>query len=320
LVDALSHPVRTLEHGVHAAERGALAALDTATAAPRYLTDRAIDLLPDDIRLGPKLPPYPTISPAEKAKALSRSRGLTHAQSVITDDTDEKHEPVNLFVAGTRAELKQALEAQGWEMADELDSESGFKTVFTVFNKLTSLSKLVNFNYESSPVSDMFLDGKRHEMAFNKNNRHDMARDHLRLWPSAQKDATGRPIWAIAATRDTAMHIHLKDKRGGHETDPAIDGERDLIMSDLLASGRVRDWQVAKAEPTPADEAHIARKYRTDGNLYVVDLAPGAGNGRDGEFDQRGTIRKLLSKAPEPLRGALEKVDDKLTDFFRGLG
>lgn len=122
-------------------------------------------------------------------------------------------------------------------------------------------------------------------VAFNKNVDSNNTRDHLRIWPM------GKNEWAIAATRDTAaiawIDVDVKLKRDGwkpdldidpsfrssHLIDPRIDGERDLVMTDLLATGRVKRWEMVPGKQTSSEQAAMAqRQIETDGHLYVVDL------------------------------------------------
>ena len=79
-------------------------------------------------------------------------------------------------------------------------------------------------------------------------------------------------MWAVAASRDTGLHVNTAALSGYHSIDPDIDRERDQVMADLLASGGVSSWQVASGQLAPGDVAHVREKYRTDGDVYVVDL------------------------------------------------
>lgn len=233
----------------------------------------AAEILPDRLDLTPKLPAYDTLAHHEGPRPLSPTR-MSVPQAAIRDGKGRRHEPINLVVAGTRKQLTKALEAAGWKSAQHLGLVSEIKTAFSLFDRLTPLHHLFRYNDSSSPVSTMYLDGKPAAMVFDKNDTFDMARDHLRIFATGKKDAQGRPLWAIAATRDVGMHLDLGKLSGYHAIDPAIDKERDQVMADLLDAGQVQSWRSARGPQSKVDRAEIARNYQTDGNAYLVSLKP----------------------------------------------
>lgn len=225
--------------------------------------------------------PYPQIPEAEKAAARSRATMSAIRQPLISSSSDPQrpnyNEPVNLVVKGSREQLMSALVEAGWVKADEQSFWNNLKV------GVSSGTGLIN--YAAGPVSDMYLNGQRHLVAFNKNVDSNKTRDHLRIWP------LGKDEWAIAATRDTAaiawidVDIKLSRKglkpkldidpsfRSSHLIDPKIDGERDLVLTDLLSTGRVKHWEMVPGKRTSVEEEAMKRReYETDGHVYVVDL------------------------------------------------
>jgi hypothetical protein len=140
----------------------------------------------------------------------------------------------------------------------------------------------------------MFLNGQSETMAFNKNNDHTLARDHMRVYYEGKDPQTGQDLWAIASTRDVAATVtfHPIEKNGfwpwqwhfvppsfGHETDGYVDGERDLIMNDLLSTGHVTNWMAVNGQRPQGyagsrqpDGLLKVGRYTTDGQVYQVDL------------------------------------------------
>ncbi len=275
-------------------------------------------VLPDRFDSVPRLPEYTKIPPAARAAAELRSQGMSYVQRPIRNDEGKPHEPVNLVMTGTQAEIVNALEKAGWTQADNVDTLSGLKTAYTMLNRITPLHKAFNYDYESSPVSDMFLDGKRYAMAFNKNNTHNMARDHLRVFETGKTDAQGRPIWEVAATRDVGIHIDFKERKGSHEIDHNVDPERDMVLADLLGSGEIADWHIAKGERSPEDDQSLSTKYQTDGKVYLVDLKPRPDLASDHLLQQPSKVRQVVRKLPEPVQDKLRAVDKKLTEMMHG--
>jgi hypothetical protein len=244
--------------------RDILQPVERAVAAP-------FRMLPDEVTLQPKMPAYTKLPAGELAAAKQRGNGATTQQRVIQNKAGNKCEPVVLKVAATREELAKALEKQGWVKADDLTVWNSTKSSVSMLLKATGLSHLVDYNYQASPMTKMYIDGQLQAMAFNKNNDHHEARDHLRIFDSGKKDAKGRPIWEIAATRDVSLQVKVPSFGKGHTTDTAIDAERDLIMADLLKGG-VANWRVAQGKLAEADAPGVASTYTTDGQVYVVDL------------------------------------------------
>jgi len=285
-----------------------------------FVEDQIAAAIPDSLKFHPKLPPYHELTPAQRVEALRRSEGLEHPQDVIRDENGHPHEPINLTVTGTAQELMAAMKAAGWHRADELTGLSGVRTALTMVDKLLPIHKAVDYNYQASPVSDMYLDGQRHVWAFNKNNHYDFGRDHLRVFDTGQKAPDGRPIWQIAATRDTGMEIDLNARKGNHQIDHAIDHERDQVMADLLDTGRVKGWQIAQGQiEDPGLREHLTRDYTTDGAMYLVALEPDHEANRHGIGEQDHLAREIADHLPGPLRNAAAGLNQKLTDLFKGM-
>lgn len=250
-------------------------ALNVVTA-PVRLAAQAVDqevhhFLPDQVTLTANLPAYTALPPGALSAAEARSQGMTVPQPVIRNPQGSPCEPVTLYVTGTQAQLEAALAKQGWKKADNLSLWNGVKSDLTLLDRVTGLSKIFNYNYNSSPMTVMSVNGKKMVMAFDKNDDHHTGRDHLRVFETGKTDAQGRPVWAIAATRDTAIDIKLPSTGKNHQTDNHLDPERDMIMADLLKSG-VKDWNVAQGKMSPADQAHVDKTYQYDGKVYTASL------------------------------------------------
>lgn len=238
-----------------------------------------------------QMPPYPKLDPTQLQAAHAAGQGRSLPQGFLTSDAagTKRHEPVNFIIRGSKSDLFHALRSQGWVQA----VDSGVGNMIQV-----GLSVLFRAGKETeAPVSDQYLNGKLPDFAFNKNSDYNMGRDHMRVYHQGKDPATGEDIWAVASTRDTAISLNLKhpiknDQRWpwqwdwqvptfGHTTDHAIDGERDLIMHDLLKSGLVREWAAVDGQVPPGigkslkpDGQYQVSKYTTDGKMYELRLGP----------------------------------------------
>ncbi|HEY9723360.1 MAG TPA: LssY C-terminal domain-containing protein [Oscillatoriaceae cyanobacterium] len=257
--------------------KSALSEAFHVVTAPVRLAGEAVDagihhFLPDQYTVSANLPKYTKLPAAALQAAEARSKkGATVRQPLIHSPQGDPCEPVTMYVTGTKAQLEAALEKQGWKKADKLTIWNGFKSDLTLLDKITGLNKIFSYKYDSSPMTVMSVDGKQQVEAFDKNDDYHTGRDHLRVFDTGKKDAQGRPVWAIAATRDTQIDIKVPSFGKGHHTDSNINPERDMIMADLLKSG-VKDWTVAQGKMTPADQSHVDQTYQYDGKVYNVTL------------------------------------------------
>lgn len=244
--------------------------------------ERGVDaVVPQTVTLAPRLPGYQALAGSELAAAQARSGGLEVQQALIRGADGRPHEPVSLLVSGPIDELGGALKKTGWVRAEAMGTGAAIRSALSILDRVTGLSHVIPYNDTRSPVSPMLLDGHPFVAAFNKNNQNDEDRDHLRVFHTAGTDTAstapgGRPTWAIAATRDTGLHIHPEALNGWHSVDRSIDRERDQVMANLLASGAVASWRVATGVMSAADRALVDARYTTDHRVYVVELIPAA--------------------------------------------
>jgi hypothetical protein len=227
------------------------------------------------------MPAYGKLDETQRQAAVARGAGRTVAQGFLTGDKAgaELEEPVNFIVRGSKEAITQALTSQGWVPANPRTVGSFIKV---------GLSVLFHWGREpEGPVSEQYLNGAPETMAFNKNSDFNLARDHMRVYYQGKDAKTGEDTWAIAATRDVALEITPPQRTGfhfstpgfGHQVDRSVDAERDMIMRDMLASGRVQDWAAvtgqrpAGLEGTPQANGKLnIRGYETDGRVYTVSL------------------------------------------------
>lgn len=233
-----------------------------------------------------RLPAYTRLAPSLKAAAAKRGEGQTVPQGVLGNaQGGQPSEPVTFYVTGSKEQLVNALRSQGWHVA------AGASISAFVQMGLSTITHL--FNSHEAPVSQQYLDGKLPSVVLEKNNDAGLGRDHMRVYAAGTDPVTGQPRWAIAASRDVEAAVHFihPERTGpwpwqwnwraptfGHETDLHADPERDMIMHDLLASGRVANWQAVQGKPVGVASSvkngvtHIGR-YTSDGKVYEVSLS-----------------------------------------------
>ncbi len=227
-------------------------------------------VLPDRLELAEKMPPYSPLPAAERARAEARSHGLALPQHVSTKE-GATCEPVTLEIHGSLADVRRALGKAGWAEADKNGLVNSLRTNFVTFWHALGGDRLVDAEYERSPMSTLTLHGKPQVAGFEKNNDHHVVRDHIRVFDSGRRDAQGRPVWEVTASRDTGITYDTKGSH--HQVDLDLDKERDMLAADLLGTGLVSNWRVARGELEPGlARALDAKGFRTDGRIYVMDV------------------------------------------------
>jgi hypothetical protein len=138
-------------------------------------------------------------------------------------------DPLNLVVVGDRATILQSFGAH-WDEVESITFATSLKT-FKAF--------LLDSEYRYSPVSPLYLDGRRQELALQKARASINERIHLRLWRT-RTSFEGLPVWIGQCSRDIGVRTTLKTwNLTTHKIDPDVDEARDYVIDDLVAAGRV---------------------------------------------------------------------------------
>lgn len=141
---------------------------------------------------------------------------------------------------------------------------------------------VLRFPYPDAPVSNLYLWGRRKDLAFERPVGSDARkRHHVRFWCSEKRDDAVLPCWLGAATFDERVGLSHTTWQITHQIAPDADPERDGIVADLR-----------RACPVCAiawlDGFHVQLEgrngggdpWRTDGRLAIVTLGKGEPNPR----------------------------------------
>lgn len=163
---------------------------------------------------------------AEQHPALQSAPRVTVTGVGIPGD------PLNLFVVGSEGQITKAMLAAGWHPADPITLRTSIRI---------AESSVFHRSYEDAPVSDLFLFGRREDLAFEKPVGSDpRQRHHVRFWQTVEKDDQGRPAWWGAVTYDRSVGFSHTTGQITHHIAPEIDAERDGLIADLLKAGKVQ--------------------------------------------------------------------------------
>ena len=175
---------------------------------------------------------------------------------------------LNVGLEGSRDEVLCAMRAAGWRPADPITWRSSLHIASSV---------LLSRAYPSAPVSDLYFDGRRQDLAFEKAaGISPRERHHVRFWLALDNGQSGRPLWRGSATFDRNVGVSRYTGQVTHHIAPDIDAERDLLTHDLAAAGVVADaYWVSGVGPTLFARNGGGDPYFTDGEIAVSRLSPG---------------------------------------------
>jgi hypothetical protein len=176
-------------------------------------------------------------------------------------------DPLNFALVGTRREVVQCLVAGGWRPADPLSLKSSLEIV-----EASVLGK----PYETAPVSNLFLWGRKQDLAFEKPvGSNPRQRHHVRFWESTERDANGRPLWGGAAIFDRAVELSRRTGQVTHQIDGDIDRERDTLARDLSGTQRLLGQSyLDNFQPVRSGRNGGGDRWHTDGRLFLAIVAP----------------------------------------------
>ena len=174
-------------------------------------------------------------------------------------------DPLNVRVKASEAQLGAAFANAGWYRADEIT----FITALRI-----SIDSLLARKYSTAPVSNLYLFGRRQDIAFEQPGRSVRERDHVRFWKTSTPDRHGQPLWIGGATKDIRVALSPRTHMPTHLIAPDVDTERDFMVEDLSATG----W-VVHVEYVPGFGHEIERdngdggRYHSDGAVAMMQLA-----------------------------------------------
>ncbi len=188
--------------------------------------------------------------------ALEDAPRITHTANGIPGD------PLNIGLVGTEAELHIAMLAAKWFPADPITLRSSMRI---------AAGTVLRRSYDDAPVSNLFLFGRKQDLAFERPVGDDpRRRHHVRFWRAEKVDEQGRPLWIGAATFDTRVGLSHTTGQITHHISPDVDHERDKVINDLNEAKQLAAeyWIVGYHEKLDGRNGG-GDAYHTDGRLVV---------------------------------------------------
>jgi LssY C-terminus len=177
-------------------------------------------------------------------------------------------DPLNVGLEGSQEDVVCSMNAAGWSPADPVTFKSSLRIIGSV---------LFSRPYPRAPVSDLFYQGRREDLAFEKpSGKSADTRHHVRFWKVTEAGDNGEPVWLGAATYDRGVGFSRYTGQVTHHIAPDIDAERDLVSSDLASADKVEDtYETSGVGPTLSGRNGGDDPYYTDGEILFSRLAPG---------------------------------------------
>ncbi len=175
---------------------------------------------------------------------------------------------VNVGLEGTFEDVVCAMTAAGWSPSDPVTLTSSLKIVGSVaFRRL----------YNRAPVSSLFFEGRRQELAFEKPaGRSASTRRHVRFWEAFDKGDDGRTVWLAAATFNDGVGVSHYTGQITHHVAPDVDVERDFLADDVARANKVEaTYSISGVGPTLFGQNGGGDPFFTDSEIAFARLAPG---------------------------------------------
>ena len=195
-------------------------------------------------------------------------KGLAGLPMVTRTAQNIPGDPINVGAVGTKDDVLCAMHAAGWFPADPITFRSSVDIIGSV---------ILRRPYRDAPVSPLFYDGRREDLAFelpfgkSADRRH-----HVRFWQVLKQGEEGRPVWLGSVTFDRDVGLSRYTGQVTHHIAPDIDAERDGLTDDLKKAKVVEAiYEVSGIGPTLIAWNGGGDRYYTDGEIKISRLVAG---------------------------------------------
>ena len=133
-------------------------------------------------------------------------------------------DPVNVVVVGSQDQLDAAMLKSGWVHPASINVGSVIKMGWALLRGSAD---------PTAPVSNLYLFGRKEDLAWETNSADVHHRDHCRGWKTTLKDGDGQDVWLISGAQDIGIEWDHRSHMTTHKISPNIDAERDLIVKSI---------------------------------------------------------------------------------------
>lgn len=192
-------------------------------------------------------------------------------------------DPLNVGIICHRWELIATMEKAGWNLADPHSSRTVLKHL---------LYFIFGWDYHNAPVSNLYLFGRKHDLAFEKLVQ-GTRRHHVRFWATTfdgdqplsahsihwqnrkRHVQADELLWVGAASLDIGIMPIRHNLQLTHMVHPDTNKERELIIGELKENGRInKQINVKLDDPYRLVNRTWRGELTTDGLMTVIWLKP----------------------------------------------
>jgi hypothetical protein len=200
-------------------------------------------------------------------------------QSAITQDlaqlpmvtSTKRHkpgDPINVGLIGSQDEIIAVMQAAGWQRPVRVTLKSSAKIVGSV---------ALHRAYYTAPVSSLFYQGRKQDLAFEKEVGKDARqRHHVRFWKLRDDGPDGRALWLGAATFDKGVGISHRTGAVTHHISGNVDQESAFLLGELKGTQLLVGQYTVKGPGPFRAKNGGGDVYWTDGDVIVVEITLGA--------------------------------------------
>ena len=172
---------------------------------------------------------FDTLYPEDEMVSLDEEGLRTALESFACCTTNKAGnihgDPLNIVVIGESEDVFHTFIRVGWDETETIYAGSALKT---------AASFIFGGKYRYSPVSGLYMFGRKQDVAFQRIRETIHERNHLRLWLSPWR-FNDKPVWVGQVSRDIGVRFTWKTITT-HKIDPDVDETRDFLVQDLLYS------------------------------------------------------------------------------------
>ena len=185
-----------------------------------------------DFKADFKLVNFETLYPAEDIINIEDQEELRRVLEELpccttNADGDEYGDPLNLVLIGEPNDLVPALVRRNWHTTEITWSRAILRTI---------KSFLQGERYRYSPISPLYVYGRRQDIGWQKARGTINQRNHMRFWLSPIR-FRGQRVWVGQISRDIGVKFTLKSPTiSTHVIDPDVDEARRYFVEDLAYS------------------------------------------------------------------------------------
>ncbi len=185
---------------------------------------------------------------------------LPHFVPRTGDDRAGKHpgDPINVILMGSQAQIDTAFARAGWVRAQAPSLRSLARGV---------TAAVVERKAVGAPVSTQYFEGRKQDLTYELSGPNARYRHHLRIWLLDDTTLT----WVGAADEDVGLVVKPLRRTATHRISPRMDDERDLVVSELEATGCATLVSYLELpDAITAGRNASGQRFRTDGRAAAI--------------------------------------------------